>query len=458
MNPWHWPLWSLLGVLYCSVKCLPYPALLLVGRWVGKGYYLVARRAREVTRVNLALCFPDMPAKQREQLCKDNFATMGTALIELGLATWASDRKLKPLYQVKGWQHLEAAKAQGKGVLLLTAHLLSPDLGGRLLRLETPFSALALIPNHPIMHWVMHQSRAKLLGENIHPSNVRALIKRLKNNEILWYAADQDLGEHHSVFAPFFNIPTATATAMSRIAKISGAQMVPFFQYRDPKTKAYILEFLPALENFPSEDILEDATRINTLLESAIRQQPEHYYWQYKRFQTRPIGEPEYYPTKARKPTPLKKIDFHIMLQRTTPVVTENDQVVVYHCPDGYWIRLFPPQQGSWLKRWRHPAFLFAHNAKKLEQKGFLTTQIKRFRHFKHNGYYAINYRCFDAVFLNRAFNDIKQQAKAQEAYSALQRTAQNKGVNLSRLETCDYAYLPKQERIAILAPHKVGI
>lgn len=457
LNPKHWPLWTLLGLLYCAVKLLPYPALLFTGKWVGKGYYLIARRARQITQINLAQCFPELSAKKRNQLCKENFATMGMTLIEIGLATWGNEQQLKPLCQINGWEHLDAAKANGKGVLLLTAHLLSPDLGGRLLRLKTPFSALALIPHNAVMNWVMRRSRAKFLGENIHPSNVRALIKRLKNNEVVWYAADQDLGAKQSVFAPFFNVETATALALSRIAKISGAQMVPFFQYRDPKTHAYILEFLPALKAFPSGHYLEDATRINALLEKAIRQQPAHYYWQYKRFQTRPIGEPELYPTKVRKPTDLLKKDFHIMLRRTRALLTEEDKICLYHCPDGYWIRLFPPSV-HFLKRWRHPAFRFARNARKLEQKGILTAQIKRFRCFKHNGFYAINFKYFDSVFLAQALADSNIKHDAQIALDKLKQQCRDKKIDLSRLEPQDYAYLPTHKTLAVIAPHKVGI
>jgi KDO2-lipid IV(A) lauroyltransferase len=109
----------------------------------------------------------------------------------------------------------------------------------------------------------------------------------------LLYAPDQDFGHAPSVFAPFFNIPTATVTASSRLVQHTGCVLIPGVYLR--KEGQYFMQLLPPLENYPSGDDLEDAARLNALYEAVIREYPEQYLWQHRRFKTRPVGEPSFY-------------------------------------------------------------------------------------------------------------------------------------------------------------------
>ncbi len=89
---------------------------------------------------------------------------------------------------------------------------------------------------------------------------------------------------------PFFGIPACTITATSRLAALSGAAVVPYFPKRLPGGSGYEVVILPALENFPSEDVVADTRRINELLEQYVRLAPEQYLWVHRRFKTRPPG------------------------------------------------------------------------------------------------------------------------------------------------------------------------
>ena len=93
------------------------------------------------------------------------------------------------------------------------------------------------------------------------------------------------------MFVPFFGIPASTLAATSRIAKISGAPVVPFFQMRLPGNQGYLVMLCPALADFPGNDPEVDTARINRLLEAVIREMPEQYLWLHRRFKTRPAGE-----------------------------------------------------------------------------------------------------------------------------------------------------------------------
>jgi len=121
------------------------------------------------------------------------------------------------------------------------------------------------------------------------------LTTALQKNEPVWYAYDVDAGKKRSVFAPFFGIQTASLTALSRLARLTGAAIVPIQFFRREDNSGYEIILSPALDFFPSQNWIDDAARLNACLEAAIRRKPEQYIWQYKRFKTRPEGEKRFY-------------------------------------------------------------------------------------------------------------------------------------------------------------------
>jgi KDO2-lipid IV(A) lauroyltransferase len=144
-------------------------------------------------------------------------------------------------------------------------------------------------PHHnPLFESVMRSGRERHLEGAIARKDIRAMIRTLKNNKACWYALDQDFGYVNAVFAPFMGIPAATLVATSRIAKLTGCAVVPFFCQRLKDGSGYQLKLLPELENFPSGDDLADATRTNALIEAQVRQAPDQYLWVHRRFKNRP--------------------------------------------------------------------------------------------------------------------------------------------------------------------------
>ena len=119
---------------------------------------------------------------------------------------------------------------------------------------------------------------------------MRQTLRSLKAGRTIWYAADQDYGRKHSVFAPFFGIPTATITATARLAGFNDSPVIFMKNFRNLETLTWTVDFSPIVEGFPSGDDVADATRINSIIESAIREHPEQYLWMHRRFKTRPPG------------------------------------------------------------------------------------------------------------------------------------------------------------------------
>ena len=217
------------------------------------------------------------------------------------MSWWATEKQLQKLVSIDGLQHLQDALQGGKGVILLSAHFTTLEIGGRLLALHAPFHVMYRKHKNPVIEQVMRKARIRNFEKAIPRKDLRTLLQSLKQNLPVWYAPDQDYGAKHSIFAPFFGIPAASITATSRIARMSGAAIVPFFQTRLPDNKGYRLTLYPALQDFPGEDIEQDTRRINQLIETAIREQPAQYLWVHRRFKTRPPGEAKFYKPRRKK-------------------------------------------------------------------------------------------------------------------------------------------------------------
>lgn len=140
----------------------------------------------------------------------------------------------------------------------------------------------------------------KIYLKAIPRDDVRDLLKSLKKNIAVLYNPDTDAGPKSSIFVPFFGIQTATVTATARFADISGCAIIPATYFRRKDNQGYTVRFYPALENYPVNDPAQDALIINQWLEKFILEHPEQYLWQYKRFKTRPPGEPKFYSFKKR--------------------------------------------------------------------------------------------------------------------------------------------------------------
>lgn len=290
----YWPTWSGLGLLWCLSK-LPYAWQLAIGRRIGKLFYRFSNRRRHIVATNLSLCFPELTAAAREDLLQEQFASLGIGVLEMAMSWWGTDRKLKKLARLDGLEHLHRALEQDKGVILLSAHFTTLEIGGRLLALHTPFHVMYREHKNAAFDRVMKAARMRHFGKAIRRGDLRGMLRSLQDNMPVWYAPDQDYGREQSIFVPFFGIPAASITATSRLARISGAAVVPFFQTRLPGARGYRLTLYPPLDNFPGASIEQDTQRVNNIIEARIREQPGQYLWAHRRFKNRPEGEPGFY-------------------------------------------------------------------------------------------------------------------------------------------------------------------
>ena len=121
------------------------------------------------------------------------------------------------------------------------------------------------------------------------------MIAALKNNEVVWYAPDQSYRKKGAQMVPLFGIPAPSNTATSRIARMTGAAVLPYFVERLPGSAGYRVRIQPALQDFPSECPCADTERFHRLIEAQVRAVPDQYLWIHRRFKGMTPADPDYY-------------------------------------------------------------------------------------------------------------------------------------------------------------------
>jgi len=300
LHPRFWLLWFGIGLMRI-IALLPFRLQMGLGSLLGWLMYTVLPERRVYATINLQLCFPEYSVHERKKLLKQHFDALGKGVIESAIAWWTPASRLRKLHSINGLEHLDAAIAEGRGVILLGAHFTTLEIGIRLLALHRNYDLMYRRHNNPLFDAVMRNGREGYMDTTHERKDVRSTLRSLKAGKAIWYAPDQDYGRRHSVFAPFFGVPAALITATSRIAKLNDSPVVPFFQKRRDDGSGYDLHILPALEDFPTGDDVADATTINAVIETEIRNQPAQYLWVHRRFKTRPEGMQRPYPKRKRR-------------------------------------------------------------------------------------------------------------------------------------------------------------
>lgn len=285
LHPKHWGVWFVFGLLWTIVQ-LPQAARMAVGAGLGKLAWTISKSRRHITLTNIRLAFPALPEAEQEQLARDHLVAVGRGFIEMAMCWWLSEKRCKDLAEYQGLEHLEAALKDG-GVIMLSAHFTPLEFSGRLLAMEQDIAAMFRPSENPVLNWAWSKFRGKVAKHAIPRNDVRGMIKRLQEGFPVWYAADQATAFKYTATVPFMGEPALTNTATSRFAKIGKAKVVPFFVHRRADNKKYILKFGEALDNFPSGDEAADATRMNQLIEQAVADAPEQYFWLHRRYKNR---------------------------------------------------------------------------------------------------------------------------------------------------------------------------
>ena len=272
---------------------IPFNFQVLIGKTIGKLLYPFMHKLRSTAYSNISHCFPDKKQNQVNLLVKRHFEAIGVSFFETANAYYGSDKKIRKLLTITNENFFQDALKEEGGIILLCSHFMPLMLGSRALLINHTIANIYRPQNNKLFDRIMVKGYKKNGAVMIKSTDTRSIIKAINNSLPIWYAPDQDLGKNNSVFAPFFGIQTATASATARLAKNNNTRVIPYSFIRTKK--GYTMSFEKPIANYPSNDPIQDATIVNQILEKQIVKSPEQYLWIHRRFKTRPNDEKNFY-------------------------------------------------------------------------------------------------------------------------------------------------------------------
>jgi KDO2-lipid IV(A) lauroyltransferase len=274
---------------------LPLSVLARVGKAVGTILYYFGHERRKVCLMNLARCLPDLTEAERVALARAHFHAFGRSVLERSILWWASRERVMRLVRVIGMERIQVLK--GQPLVLLAPHFVGLDAGCTRLTCEIDMAGIYSKQKNALFDALLLSGRTRFGSQRAisRQEGVRPALAALKEGIPFYYLPDLDYGRRDTIFVPFFAASAATITGLSRMARLTGARVVPCVTRMLPGGAGYELTCHPVWENFPSDDNVADARRMNAFIEERVREMPEQYFWTHKRFKTRPPGEPKWY-------------------------------------------------------------------------------------------------------------------------------------------------------------------
>jgi len=299
LHPRYVPDWLALLFLR-AVAALPLPLIWIIGGVLGTLLYYLMSGRRHIALTNIRACFPELAPAQQRQLVHAHFRVFVQAALATPISWWGSEKRMKRLVRTPGKEHFDQALAAKKPVILLVAHFVAIEVAGMVLAPDHFMIDMYKRPKNRFFDWLIRTRRTRFVPRHggllvERREGIKPVIRGLRQGGSFYYLSDQDQGRDGAVFAPFFGVPAATLTALGRLTQLTGAVVIPCFAKQLPWGKGYELIFQPPLENFPTDDVLADTTRMNKIIEDAVRTMPEQYFWSHRRFKTRPEGEGSFY-------------------------------------------------------------------------------------------------------------------------------------------------------------------
>jgi KDO2-lipid IV(A) lauroyltransferase len=283
-----------IALLWLLWRLLPSAALARLGEWLGVLLHALVKSRRKVVLTNLRLSFPELGETERARLAKAHFRAVGRASVLETISWWGSRAEVERTVRFAGLENFEAHA--GKPLILLTPHFVGLNLGGvRVTLLPPTFASMYSPIKNPHLDRLMLQARTRFGKSELisRHDGIKPVIRAIRKGLPFYYLPDMDFGPKDAVFVPFFGVPTATISGLPRLAKATGAAVVPCItRWQDGR---YVTRFYPAWENYPTDDVVDDTRRMNAFIEDRVREMPEQYFWLHRRFKTRPEGEPDLY-------------------------------------------------------------------------------------------------------------------------------------------------------------------
>ena len=246
---------------------------------------------RKIADKNLEVCFPELDKLDRSKILNKHYLHLGASIFH-GLKAWVlSNENFNKLLINLDEFDLDELKKSSQGNLILIPHTTDLEITGRVAAIMFNVNAMAKKQKGRLVNNFIFSSRDKYFKQILFPNEVLKSMRLLQKGENLLYLPDQDYGYDHSIFVPYFNIPTLTVKFPS-IAKKRTECKIYFLYLEDIKNKYKII--LKEID-MSGKNLYEDLALLNKEIEISIREQPERYLWIHRRFKHRPKDDLEIY-------------------------------------------------------------------------------------------------------------------------------------------------------------------
>jgi len=282
-----------------AVSKLPYPVLRRLGKFGGAIAWRLAGDRRRVALRNLELCFPQWSEARRNAVARAHFRYFVRSFLDRFVLWHAPVARVRALCRLEGVEHYQAHR--GRPVILLAPHFVGCDAGGARMFFETPIVSMYARQKNRVFDAAMTRGRTRLPGASmvLRTDGLRAAVRALRSGTPFYFLPDMDLGARDALFVPFFGVPAATVASVARLARLTGAVVVPCVTRMTDD--GYVVQLYPAWESFPGDDLYAATRRMNAFIEERVLEMPAQYLWSHRRFKTRPPGEPGLYAGDDRR-------------------------------------------------------------------------------------------------------------------------------------------------------------
>ncbi|MBX2879328.1 MAG: lysophospholipid acyltransferase family protein [Granulosicoccus sp.] len=283
----------LVKTLLWLLSILPLRLNHAIGAFIGLCNWWLPTRNRTATRVNLALCFPEATQQERRNLGRQSLIETGKAMTELGWIWHRSAKELNAkIRNVHGQTHLDLARQQKKGLIIVSPHLGSWEFCTVPLAWENRPVFMYRPPRRPFLEPLMISARTRFGAElaSVDAAGIKHVIRSLREGRCVGILPDQEPDRANGVFAPFFGVEANTMTLLSRLSSSAEIGLVMMYCERLPHGQGYDVHYLPADEAIRHKDKTNATRALNASLERCILQCKHQYIWSYKRFRLQPDG------------------------------------------------------------------------------------------------------------------------------------------------------------------------
>jgi Kdo2-lipid IVA lauroyltransferase/acyltransferase len=288
-------------VILGTLGHLPLPASMALGRAIGRLTYIFAPDLRRTGKRNLLLAFPEKSEEERKQLLLGCFRNLGRTLAFFSQFLTRSPETLKKGFDVTGIEHIVAAKALGKGLIVYTGHLGMWELTSQgVCLVGHPFSFLVRRIDNPKVEELVDRARVRFGNQTMDKlAAARSMVKLLRERDTLGLLVDLNTLGAEGIFVDFFGVPASTTFMVAKLALRTETPIIPIFAPWNEQTKKFDVQ-VGSVVTIPisgdeDTDVHTLTSRLTKIVEERIRQYPDQWLWIHKRWKTRPPGEPDIY-------------------------------------------------------------------------------------------------------------------------------------------------------------------